>query len=198
MFEPLRLSKGTTFWRHLFPLPPVPIDQYNNGAPRHHNSFSLSFYPRALHNKVAGISQPWRVSSITWHRAKERGWRDGSASKLWGAREPQPKKSHGLPICQQSQLTSVRDRGSRRSFMHRKKKTRGLYHDGGRDPIFFVRWKLCIQVSPIGPSISGGVSQIEIWHLEPRRRCSLALIWTIASDKLFVSSLSPGEASDNV
>lgn len=26
----------------------------------------------------------------------------------------------------------------------------------------FVRGKLCIEVSPIGPSISGGVSQIEI------------------------------------
>ncbi len=44
----------------------------------------------------------------------------------------------------------------------------------------------------------GGASQIEIWHLEPQRLCSLALIWTIASDKLFVSGLSLGEASDNV
>lgn len=148
MFEPLRLSKGTTFWWHLFPLPPVPIDQYNNGAPRHHNSFSLSFYPRALHNKVAGISQPWRVSSITWHRAKERGWRDGSASKLWGAREPQPKKSRGLPICQQSQLTSVRDRGSRRSFMHQKKKNKGSLSRRWPRSHFFCKMKTVYSSEP--------------------------------------------------
>lgn len=53
-------------------------------------------------------------------------------------------------------------------------------------------------MSWIGPSISWEGSQIEIWHLEPQRLCSLALIWTIACDKLFVSGLSQGEASDNV
>lgn len=43
-----------------------------------------------------------------------------------------------------------------------------------------------------------GVIQIEIWHLEPPRLCTLALIWGIASDKLFASGSSLGEASDNV
>lgn len=54
-------------------------------------------------------------------------------------------------------------------------------------------------MSRIGPSISqGGQSQIEIWHLEPQRLLSPALIWTAACDKLFVSGLSLGETSDNV
>lgn len=73
-----------------------------------------------------------------------------------------PDGKHGLPICQQSQLTTVQIE-ARCSLMQccGKKNNKGLHHNGGQDPIFTKR-KLCIQVSWIGPSISRGVSQIEI------------------------------------
>ena len=98
---------------------------------------SLSFYPRALHNKVADISQPWRVSSITWHWAKERGDVMDRRQSSGEPAKPEPQKATRLPICQQSQLTSVRDGGSRHD--DKKNKTRGLHHDGGRDPMFCKR-----------------------------------------------------------
>lgn len=117
------------------------------------------------------------VSSITWRRPRRE--HDGLVSKLWvGSHMNKPDRKHGLPICQNSQLSK-----RHAALLCCKKKTpKGFYHDDGGDPIFTKR-KLCVQVSWIGPSISRGVSQIEIWHLEPQHHCSLALIWTLASDK---------------
>lgn len=152
----------------------------------------LLFYHPTLHNKVANISQPWQSFQL-YDSGEERNMMDWCQS----SGEPYiPDSKHGLPIYQQPPLTHCKDRGML-LFYALLWKNNGFHHNRGRHPIF-TRRKLCIQMSWIGPSISWEGSQIEIWHLEPQRLCSLALIWTIACDKLFVSGLSQGEASDNV
>lgn len=99
---------GPTFWWHLQVELPVSIDQYNNETLwcgyTTQQSFPLSFYPCALHNKVASISQPWQALQLC-DRREERSMMDWcqSSGELY---KLDSKQEH--PICQQSQLTTVK------------------------------------------------------------------------------------------
>lgn len=113
-------------------------DQYSNEAQWWGGTqLCLLFYHPTLHNKVANISQPWQSFQL-YDSGEERNMMDWCQS----SGEPYiPDSKHGLPICQQPPLTTVKTEACS-SFMRSCEKTMVSITTGGDIP--FLQEENCV------------------------------------------------------
>lgn len=147
---------ATTFWWHLPMLPPVPIDQYNDGPPRRRNSFPFHFIPTCLITKLP--PQVRHDSLFNYVTLEKKGtWWIG-VEALWSHKQD---RKHRLPICQQSQLTALQIEAYC-SFMQCCKKTRVSVKTAAKRPFLQRENYGCEWVGLVHPSAGGGESD---WNL---------------------------------